>query len=737
MALSVAQTTAPRPAIPPEVVSLVFDGTLRSYAQIFFSRSRLVGALLLLATAVSPLLGLYGLLAVLVANLTARGLGFSPDEVAEGLYGYNALLVGLGGAAVFEIDGTSGSLLVVAVVATVFVTAATRSFFGQSFGIPILTIPFLAVFYLLLAAGPMAGAKLVPSAMPLTLGTGPMPAFPEVVVRSLGSVFFTEGLIAGGLVVLALVVHSRSGWLLAMMGFVGAWIFGQVLYAGSDPILTIILGYNLALTAMAIGGVWFVPSRSSFALAAVAVAVAGAITVGLLPVMAALGLPLLILPLNLAVPLVLYAMRQRVRDDGPKSVDFLLGTPEENLRFYQSRVARFGSHFAVRLRAPFLGRWVVTQAADGEHTHRGPWRHALDFEVEDAEGRTFRGEGTRPADYHCYRLPALACADGTVARVVDGVPDNPIGEVDTKENWGNLVLIYHDVGLYSLVCHLAPGSAKVIEGQHVRQGDVVGLCGNSGRSPVPHLHFHLQASAAIGAPTRELELHDVVTTDDDEERLHGTLRPELGAHVRNLDVATELVELPGIPQGEVLEFEHVDGRREAVRFEIDLLGRRVLTSDRYAAKLYFDLAGGLFTVYEVLGDRRSGLHAIGSALSRIPVEGTERLVWTDRLDRRAFVGWPGSWFLDLIAPFAPPLGVAMTYRYQNTEDRVVIRGESMRRANGGPWLTTEVSLGGAEGGIRCVSITVGKKTTTLKRVKPGSTETASPSAGLATNGGSP
>jgi urea transporter/murein DD-endopeptidase MepM/ murein hydrolase activator NlpD len=720
------------------VAAGLVDAVLRSYSQIFFSRSRAVGALLLAATFVAPRLGVYGLASVVLANLTARALGFAEEEVTEGLYGYNALLVGLGGAAVFQSNVTSGALLALAVLATVLMTAATRSFLGQTFGIPILTVPFLATFYLLMAAGPMAGVALVPSGMPLTLGTGVLPAFLEVSIRSLGSVFFAGDLVAGSLVMLALFVYSRTGWLLAMMGFGGAWLLGQVLFSGSDPLLTVVLGYNLALTAIAVGGVWFVPSRASFALAALSVAVAGAVTVGLLPVMAALGLPLLILPLNLVVPLVLYAMRQRTRDARPKAVDFVPGTPEQNLRFYQSRVARFGSHFAVRLHAPFLGRWVVTQGVDGEHTHQGPWRHALDFEVRDADGRAFRGDGSRVADYLCYRLPVLACADGTVARVVDTVPDNPVGVVDTKRNWGNLVIVYHDVGLYSAVCHLAPGTVNVVEGQYVRQGDVLGLCGSSGRSPTPHLHFQLQSSAAVGAPTRSLELHDVVgeALDDGRERLYGTVVPEVGATLRNLDMSAQRVDLPGLQQGEVLDLVHANGRQEGIRFEIDLLGRRMLRSTVSDAALFFDVSGGLFTVYDVTGDRRSGLHALGSALSRVPLEGSERVLWSDRLDLRPFVMWPGSWLLDLAAPFARPFGVEMTYRLRHDGDQVVVVGESARRRGGAAWLTTEAALGGPAGGIRCVSITVGGRTTTLKRTgaapeRPAGAPAALPSSGRA------
>ena len=62
---------------------------------------------------------------------------------------------------------------------------------------------------------------------------------------------------------------------------------------------------------------------------------------------------------------LLYAMRQRTRDGRPKAVDFLLGTPEENLHYFKTRLARFGATYWVRLNAPFRGKWTVTQGVEG------------------------------------------------------------------------------------------------------------------------------------------------------------------------------------------------------------------------------------------------------------------------------------------------------------------------------------------------------------------------------------
>jgi murein DD-endopeptidase MepM/ murein hydrolase activator NlpD len=40
--------------------------------------------------------------------------------------------------------------------------------------------------------------------------------------------------------------------------------------------------------------------------------------------------------------------------------------------------------------------------------------------------------------------------------------------------------------------HFKQHSIKVTQGQKVKQGQILGLCGNSGNSSEPHLHFHIQ-----------------------------------------------------------------------------------------------------------------------------------------------------------------------------------------------------------------------------------------------------
>lgn len=57
---------------------------------------------------------------------------------------------------------------------------------------------------------------------------------------------------------------------------------------------------------------------------------------------------------------------------------------------------------------------------------------------------------------------------------------------------GNAVIIRHAENEVSLLAHFQQGSIRVHRGERVKQGQVLGLCGNSGNSSEPHIHFHVQ-----------------------------------------------------------------------------------------------------------------------------------------------------------------------------------------------------------------------------------------------------
>jgi len=659
-------------------VEFVVDGLLRSYAQILFSSSRAVGLLLLLATALAPRAAAYGAVAVLVAIASARLFRLSPELTRSGLLSYSSMLVGLGAAVLFQPTVDALVVTLVGVVTAVLMTAALHAAMSAYFNLPPLTLPFLLVFYLVLGAArvldvPLEGLGLARIPAPEWL-----PAAGVTYLESLGALFFLPRVDVGAVVLLALLVHSRIAWLLSLVGVALALLVAGRVVLVLDGTLPFVLGYNFILMAIAVGGVWFVPSRSSLLLAVGATLVCGMVTVGLVPLLTIGGLPLLILPFNLTIILLLYAMRLRLKDERPKAVDDPSATPEEHLRHHVTRVARFGAHFRARFHAPFMGRWRCTQGFDGEHTHRESWRHAWDFEVCGPGGETYRGNGEVPQDYYCYRLPVIATADGTVVDVVDGVADNPIGEPNLRDNWGNLVLVAHGPGLYSLVCHLAPGSVEVRPGQLVRRGDRLGLCGSSGRSPVPHLHFQLQASPHVGAPTIDGELHDVVVEpagDGDERRWEATYVPVKGDVVRNLEPARAFARYLRMRPGDELHLRG-EGGVETLFVGVDLRGHLLLRSRERRAATLFERGPEMLVLYETRGDRRSLLWALQIALARLPFELADDLRWSDHLQRRDLLRWPARLAHDLIAPFVGDTSLRIDYQLVRRGRELTICGRS-------------------------------------------------------------
>ncbi len=150
---------------------------------------------------------------------------------------------------------------------------------------------------------------------------------------------------------------------------------------------------------------------------------------------------------------------------------------------------------------PFKGKWNVLWGGDtkelNQHNPVPNQRYAFDFLIIDKDGKTYKGEGIKNKDYYAFGKEILAPAEGIVTDVINGVRDNKPGSMNPYSALGNAVFIKHKEYEVSVLAHLKFGSIKVKVGDKVKKSQLIGLCGNSGNSSEPHLHYHLQNTPII------------------------------------------------------------------------------------------------------------------------------------------------------------------------------------------------------------------------------------------------
>jgi len=145
---------------------------------------------------------------------------------------------------------------------------------------------------------------------------------------------------------------------------------------------------------------------------------------------------------------------------------------------------------------PFKGEWTVFWGGDTKelnyHVENEAQKRAFDIIITDENGKSYNNNGERNEDYYAFEKELIAPCEAEVVLVVDGIKDNKPGEFNPIYIPGNTVILKTDNGEYLFFAHFKQNSIIVKQGQKVKEGELLGLCGNSGNSSEPHLHFHIQ-----------------------------------------------------------------------------------------------------------------------------------------------------------------------------------------------------------------------------------------------------
>ncbi len=158
-----------------------------------------------------------------------------------------------------------------------------------------------------------------------------------------------------------------------------------------------------------------------------------------------------------------------------------------------------------KLFLPFKDEWTVVWGGDTKeqnyHVAYPAQKNAFDIVIKDAKGSSFKTNGRTNEDYYAFGRELLAPSEGEVVLAVDGIKDNIPGEMNPTFLTGNCVIIKTADHEYLFFGHFKQGSVQVKQGQRVKQGQLLGLCGNSGNSSEPHLHFHIQNTENMSGAT--------------------------------------------------------------------------------------------------------------------------------------------------------------------------------------------------------------------------------------------
>jgi len=638
--------------------------TARAYSALFFLDSPAAGALLMASTFAYPNIGASGLLAALVGLATTRLFRFPDARTA--VFVLNSLLVGLSLGAFYQLGPHLIVLVVFGALLAVIASAALADMFWRHERLPVLVIPFLLVA----AITALVARQL--SDLPPFIGyseftIGWLPYWANEFLSLLGATFFTIHPVAGAAVLTVLAWRSRYLALLAVAAtLVGHGTF-LLLEVRHQPLLISWAGFNMVLTAIAIGGIYTVPGLLSFLTAMLAAALTALLLIPCQNLLFVQGLPLIALPYIGVTLLFLTALRTRL-SVAPPWLATQPGMPEQNYERARLARERNGDIDSVPLLLPVFGRWQIYQGFDGEHTHKPPWHHALDLYITE-EGKSFAGDGARVEEFYCFGLPVASPVHGQVVRVRDHLVDNAPGDVDVKNNWGNLVLIRLESGLHVLLAHLKQNSAKVKEGEWVEPGKPLAACGNSGRSPQPHLHLQVQRSAQLGSPTRPFHLCSLLRHRDDgisEYLVNG--RPEIGDTVEAAVVDPRLATPLHLPVGRRLTYR-VEGpglppdRETSLQVELTLLGQFRLVSDS-GASAAFEENNGVLAFYDRQGPRDGFLDIWLLANGLTPLS-ESAVSWQDAPSARLL---PLGLLPRAILWFLHPLGQGLDSRYRRQLD---------------------------------------------------------------------
>ena len=616
-----------------EKINYFFDSIFFSYAQILFSNRRWLGAVALSATFIIPEIGIFGLAGLLLSNLIAILLKFDKEKIKIGFYGFNGILFGSAIPYFFEINTQILFFFVIFIIITFFISAVLEHYLATAFNLPGLSLPFIISLYIFLIFITNYNTVFYKN----------LTEFKEFVIfdsmadsvayyfKSFAIIFFQKSILSGIMISVGILFFSRVLFINSIIAYVLNYFILSLIIPYYDHDLLLITSFNSILTSFALGGTLILISKKTIPLIALSTVMIIVFTAFFGKLLTGFLLPVVVLPFNLVVLSILYSLKFRKEQTDLVLLYFAPGSPEENFYYHNNRKYRFDRFKLLFTELPIFGEWFVSQGINGKLTHKQRFKDAWDFIIKDISNKEYSNAGDDLTDYFCYNLPVVAPLGGKIVALVDNVPDNTVNKINIKNNWGNTLVIEHASGLFSSLSHLKQKSIKVKQGDYVEKGDILAYCGNSGRSPFPHLHFQFQLTNKIGDKTYEFPISHFIEQKGDFYNLRTFDFPKENTKVSNIEVHKKIKKAFNLQLGDEFEIEYSlndENFTEKWEVDVDINNQLFIKSDNNSKILLYQVEK-VFYITNFFGNKKSALYFFYLLALKVPLMYKNFLVWED------------------------------------------------------------------------------------------------------------
>lgn len=218
--------------------------TMSGIAQVIVQPCSLSGLIILASIAAhSWKMALGAFFGAVIGTASAKILNFDSKDIALGIFGYNATLIGIANIYFFQISITSVLVFILSCALSVFVT----KWIPKYIKLPAFTAPFVFITWFIILIADLV--KLNPADNILnfadnihTAGLG----------EAVGQVYIQGNGITGVIMLVAILLCSKSSFVWALVATALTWLLAQSLNYPHTNIQNGLYGFSAVLTAIAL-----------------------------------------------------------------------------------------------------------------------------------------------------------------------------------------------------------------------------------------------------------------------------------------------------------------------------------------------------------------------------------------------------------------------------------------------------------------------------------------------------